>query len=359
MKQNAEDDTTHGILDNLNTAVLTLEGNLRLGYINPAGEMLFSTSARHAQAMTLPELLPEEPAFAASLRKALASGHPYTELELRLTLLGGRTITVDCTVTPLTEPGREPLLLVELLQIDRHLRVTREEHLITQQHAVRSLVRGLAHEVKNPLGGLRGAAQLLARELPDKELKEYTDIIIQEADRLQNLMDRMLGPNNLPRKRLINIHQVVERVHSLVQAEAASAIVLARDYDPSIPLLSADADMLIQALLNIVRNAVQALGESGTVTLRTRTRRQFTLGQKRHKLIVCIDVIDNGPGIAPEMIEQVFYPMVTGRAEGTGLGLSIAQSLVNQHGGLIECQSQPGCTVFSLLIPLENGILHG
>lgn len=341
------------ILENLTTAVLLLKPDLRISYINPAAETVFAISARQARDMGLADLVLGASEFENGLRRALASGHPYTEREAQLTLPGGRTITVDCTVTPLIERGRETALLVELLQVDRHLRITREEHLIAQQQATRALIRGLAHEIKNPLGGLRGAAQLLERELPDPSLKEYTRIIIEEADRLQNLMNRMLGPNTLPQRRSISIHQVLEHVRSLVQAEAPRDVRLMRDYDPSIPPMLADPDMLIQAVLNIVRNAVQALGNEGEIILRTRAQRQITIGQKRHKLVVRIDIIDNGPGIPPDMMENIFYPMITGRPDGTGLGLSIAQSLVSQHGGLIECASRPGRTMFTLLLPLE------
>jgi two-component system nitrogen regulation sensor histidine kinase GlnL len=262
-------------------------------------------------------------------------------------------MTVDCTVTPISEPQHKELL-VELLHVDRHLRIIREENLLAQHQATRALARGLAHEIKNPLGGLRGAAQLLERELNNEALKEYTGIIIGEADRLQNLVNRMLGPNTLPQKRLINIHQVLEHVRSLVSAEAPPGVHIVRDYDPSIPELNADPDQLIQAVLNIVRNAVQAVGDHGEITLRTRTLRQYTIGQRRHKLVIRIDVIDNGPGIPPDMMESIFYPMVTGRPEGTGLGLPIAQFLISQHGGLIECASRPGFTTFTLLLPLES-----
>lgn len=342
------------VLENLTTSTLLFDHELRLAYINPAGEMLLAVSARQAHGQTLAELMPAATAFAADVQRALASGHPYTERELRLDWVDGRVITVDCTITPLLETRQPSALLIELLRVDRHLRIAREEHLLAQHQAARALVRGLAHEIKNPLGGLRGAAQLLERELPNEELKEYTRIIIQEADRLQNLMNRMLGPNALPHKRAINIHEVLEHVRGLVQAEAGSKISIARDYDPSIPLLHADPDMLIQAVLNIVRNAQQALGSQGTILLRTRAQRQITIGHRRFKLVVRIEISDDGPGIAPDMIENIFYPMVTGRANGTGLGLSIAQSLVNQHSGLIECTSQPGHTVFTLLLPLDS-----
>lgn len=225
--------------------------------------------------------------------------------------------------------------------------------LLQQQSATRALLRGLAHEVKNPLGGLRGAAQLLENELDDEELKEYTRIIIGEADRLQNLVDRMLGPNSLPRIREINIHEVLEHVRSLVGVEAPPDVHLVTDYDPSIPPVAGDRDQLIQVVLNLVRNAVHAVGDTGTITLRTRVQRQYTIGQTRHKLVASIDVIDDGPGIPEEIREKVFFPMVSGKAEGTGLGLSIAQSLINQHGGLIEYESRPGRTQFTILLPVE------
>jgi two-component system nitrogen regulation sensor histidine kinase GlnL len=346
-------DPAQRVLENLTTTVLLLDRDLRLSYLNPAGEMLFAVSARHSCGMPLEQLLVNAEQVIAGMRLSLDSGHPYTERELELRLLGDRTIHVDCTVTPLMEPGHDQELLVELLQVDRQLRIVREEHLIAQHNATRALVRGLAHEIKNPLGGLRGAAQLLERELSHDALKEYTRIIIGEADRLQNLMNRMLGPNTLPHKQEVNIHEVLEHVRSLVRAEASGRVKLIADYDPSIPPLTADKDQLIQAVLNIVRNAVQAFGEDGSITLRTRALRQYTIGQKRHKLVVRVDIIDNGPGIPSDMLENIFYPMITGRKDGTGLGLAIAQNLVNQQGGLIECASRPGRTVFSLLLPLE------
>jgi two-component system nitrogen regulation sensor histidine kinase GlnL len=253
-----------------------------------------------------------------------------------------------------SDPSSGLGLLVELTPLDRQLRISREENLLAQQSVSRALTRNLAHEIKNPLGGLRGAAQLLERELADPALKEYTSIIIGEADRLQNLVDRMLGPNSIPRKREINVHQVVERVRQLVAAEVPSRVRLIRDYDPSIPPLVGDPDQLIQAVLNIVRNAMQAVGKEGDITLRTRTLRQFTIGHVRHKLVIKIDIVDTGPGIPAEIMEQIFYPMVSGRPGGTGLGLSIAQTIISQHGGLIECTSEPGNTCFSLLLPPQT-----
>ncbi|MCC6207459.1 MAG: nitrogen regulation protein NR(II) [Gammaproteobacteria bacterium] len=345
--------TDQRILENLNTAVLLFNNALELKYINPAGEILFEASARQIAGQPATRLFPESPEFIEALGRSLHSGHPYTERGASLRLPDLRMVSVDVTVTPLQEPNEHELLL-ELLQVDRHMRIAREENLIAQYNNTRMLMRGMAHEINNPLGGLRGAAQLLERELSDDTLKEYTRVIIGEADRLQSLLSRMLGPNAIPLKRMVNIHEVTERVRALIQAEAGEGISILRDYDPSIPELFADADQLIQAVLNITRNALQAINGNGSIMLQTRTQRQFTLGPRTHKLAVQINIIDSGPGIPPDMIEKIFYPMISGRAGGTGLGLPIAQSIVNQHGGLIECTSQPGNTVFSIILPLEE-----
>jgi len=340
------------VLDNLTTAVMVLDLELVIRYINPACEMLLAMSARKAHGKSLRHLIMGPDDLFPRLEACLRDGHPFTERELHLTLFGQREYIVDCTVTALIEPAQPRGLLLELVRIDRQLRINREETLIAQHNAARAIIRGLAHEVKNPLGGLRGAAQLLERELPDEQLTEYTRIIIEEADRLQNLLDRMLGPNTLPKRVDTNIHHVLERVRQLAAVEAPPGVQLVRDYDPSIPNLEADADQLIQAVLNLVRNALQAVGEHGSITLRTRAQRQITIGHERHRLVLVVEIVDNGPGIPPEIQERIFYPMVTGRADGTGLGLSIAQSLINRHGGLIECSSQPGETVFRILLPL-------
>ena len=341
-------------IDNLNTAVLLFDSDLRLRYLNPAAEMLLAISERHALGSGIDELLPGNGAVLQAFRQSLDSGHPFAEREMQLVLGGAQPSTVCCMVTPVLEPHHERELLVEMLSVERHLRILREGALMSQSAATRTLVRGLAHEIKNPLGGLRGAAQLLERELADESLTEYTRIIIGEADRLQNLVDRMLGPNTLPQKRPTNIHEALERVRRLVVAEVSPGIRVHRDYDPSIPLVTADPEQLIQALLNLVRNAAQALEGSGDVILRTRTQRQLTIGSTRHKLVLRVDIVDSGPGIPEDMIPYIFLPMVTNRSEGVGLGLPIAQSLINQNGGLIECNSRPGETVFTVLLPLES-----
>ncbi|HSW13541.1 MAG TPA: nitrogen regulation protein NR(II) [Solimonas sp.] len=341
------------VLDGLTTAVITLDDQLCVTALNSASENLFGIPRKHAIGAPLSEAVPHLAPHELRLRKALEQATGFIEREMRLQRVGEAPVTVDCTVTPFIL-GRKPGLLMEVLSLDRLLRISRDELLLTQHQASREMIRGLAHEIKNPLGGIRGAAQLLEREFPDSEHREYTRVIIREVDRLQNLVNRLLGPNRIPNKDWLNIHEVLEHVRQLVQAEAPAEVSFLRDYDPSIPELSADREQLIQAVLNIVRNAMQSIGRKGNVTLRSRTRRQLTIGGSRHRLVMQVDIEDDGPGIAPAMLEKIFYPMVTTRAEGTGLGLPIAQYLIHAHGGLIECRSRPGCTVFSMYLPLES-----
>ena len=341
------------VLDGMTTAVIALDDRLRVAALNSAAESLFGVSRKHAFGAAVAEAIPHLAPLQARLEQALEQASGFIERELELRRSGEGPITVDCTVTPFLI-GRKTALALEVLALDRHLRISRDELLLSQHQASRELIRGLAHEIKNPLGGIRGAAQLLEREFPDSEHREYTRVIIKEADRLQNLVNRMLGPNRAPLKSMLNIHEVLEHVRQLVQAESPPGVSLLRDYDPSIPEVTADREQLIQAVLNLVRNAMQAIGEKGAVVLRSRTRRQFTLAGTRHRLVVQVDVEDDGPGIAPAMLEKIFYPMVSTRAEGTGLGLPIAQYLIHSHGGLIECRSKPGCTVFTTYLPLEQ-----
>lgn len=340
------------LLEHLTTAVVTLDGALRVRWMNPAAEALLAVSHARVHGSRLDSLDGENGAVASVLAKARDEFHPFTQREAVLVLAAGEAITVDFTVTPLS--GDE--LLLEIEPRDRLLRISREEALIARQESIKVLSRGLAHEIKNPLGGIRGAAQLLERDLPDPQLAEYTRVIVEEADRLRDLVDRMLGPNRLIRHEPLNIHKVLERVRTLLEAEHPR-IEYQRDYDPSLPELNGDEAQLIQAALNVALNAVQAMEESANeaprLVLRTRSRRQFTLGAERHRLVCEVAIIDNGPGIPPALRETLFYPMVSGRAEGSGLGLSIAQSVLHQHHGLIECDSQPGRSEFRLLVPLE------
>ncbi|GGY38244.1 PAS domain-containing sensor histidine kinase [Bacterioplanes sanyensis] len=347
------------LLEHLNTGVLLLDADLTVTYMNPAAEALLEMSGKRGLGIHFWEMVVEDDKDRQALEDAVVTGHSFTKREATILLHNQQQVTMDYSVSPVSHPEtRLPTLLIELQGRDRLMRISREEQLIAKQETTRSLVRGLAHEIKNPLGGIRGAAQLLERELPSEGLREYTQIIIEEADRLRDLVDRLLGPRQIPKQEEVNIHEVLERVCQLIGVESHNRILFQRDYDPSIPELLADKDQMIQALLNICRNAMQAMLESHifqpTLSLRTRTVRQFTIGHKRHRLVVQIDIQDNGPGIPADIQEDLFYPMVSGRADGTGLGLSIAQSIINQCNGIIEFDSEPGSTIFSIYLPLEN-----
>ncbi|MEQ1546231.1 nitrogen regulation protein NR(II) [Methyloglobulus sp.] len=340
------------ILDHLNTATLLFNSDLSLVYVNTAAEILLADSARHLVGVGATELFKfSDPALLINLQQCLTMAEPLVDHELILDRMG-QSFTVNLCATPLLVDDRVNEILVELQRMDNHLRISKEEQLLSQQNTARLLVRGLAHEIKNPLGGLRGAAQLLNMELEDPDLKEYTQIIIAESDRLQGLMDKLLGPNKPPDFTVINVHEVLERVRQLVDAETSGSVKIICDYDPSIPDIRADRNLLIQAVLNIAKNAVQALDGKGQIILKSRIQRNQVIGRQHHKLAVKVDIIDNGSGIDPDLKERIFYPMITGRADGTGLGLSIAQSLINQHNGLIECHSEPGSTVFSIILPI-------
>jgi two-component system nitrogen regulation sensor histidine kinase GlnL len=287
------------------------------------------------------------------VRQALEEQQPFSDRQVTLEWPGRESLLVDCLVSLHRDSATDTGLLLEFLVIDRHVRIAREEALVTQQTHNRLLLRGLAHEIKNPLGGLRGAAQLLEREVDDGGLQEYTSIIIREADRLLYLLDSMLAPVSTLRSDPVNIHDPLEHVRKILLADAREQVTFKTDYDPSIPEQKTDRDRLTQVLLNIAINAVHAVGERGNIVFQTRVRNNFTLGGTRHSLVTCVRIIDDGPGIAPQMLEQIFYPFVSGRHGGSGLGLSIAQQIINQLGGLIECDSEPGKTIFTVLLPLE------
>ena len=328
--------------------------DMTVGYLNASAEAMLEVSGLRMQGAPITDLFNEDGDLATNLDDAYLNETSFTKRRSILKLPGGKQLTVDYAVTPMVEDG-EKRLIIELQPLDRLLRISREEGLLSSEASTRALIRGIAHEVKNPLGGLRGAAQLLAKELPQGHLHDYTNIIIEEADRLRNLVDSMLGPRQLMTSEFINIHEVLERVRHLAEAESPGDVQILRDYDPSIPDINADRELLIQASLNVVRNAMQALREgsvaNGVIRLKSRTLRQYTIGTVRHKLVCNIEIIDNGPGIDPSLMDSLFFPMVSGRAEGTGLGLSFAQSIISRHKGLIECTSEPGHTVFSLNIP--------
>ncbi len=344
------------ILDSLTTAVLMLNADHCLCHMNLAAQSLLETSNRHSHNAHMNELLRNSHELVQALSVVSKSGSTLITRMVELTLTNGNKILVDYSIAILNELG-ENYFLIEFHEINRSLSRTRKETLISNHETTVEMIRGLSHEIKNPLGGIRGAAQLLASELPDSQLQDYTNVIIEETDRLVNLVDRMTGAYKKPNIGQLNVHEVLERVRSLIEAETKGSIQLIRDYDPSLPEINGDLEQLIQAVLNIVRNAMQALtenklkGREPQITLRTRAINNTTIGTVTHRLIARIEIIDNGPGIAPDLIENIFYPLISGRAEGTGLGLSIAQNILKNHAGLIECESQPGKTRFILSIP--------
>ena len=343
------------ILDNISTAVVALDAELRVVSLNSSGQDLLETSEARCLGHPIRKLVAQPETLMEVLKQVRASRNPIARRGMPLTLLSGREIHADLMLTPVPNNEHSISLLLEMQPVDRLLKISREESLYNVQETTREMVRGLAHEIKNPLGGVRGAAQLLARELPDEGLAEYTNIIIREADRLRDLVDQLLGPNKHMEARKLNIHEVLEHVLNLVSAETDNQVSLVRDYDPSLPDIFGDRSQLIQALLNIVRNALQAAtsDQECVITLRSRPQRQFTIGTRRHRLVCRLDIEDNGPGIPQDMLHTIFMPMVTGRAEGTGLGLTIAQSIITRHGGMVECASEPGNTRFSIYLPMD------
>jgi len=347
-------DINLSLIENINTAVLVFDADLRLQSINAAGENLLSVSSNKSIGQTPAEMLPGSHRFSEILTRTLIEMRPYTDWDIELNLNNQKYINVGCTVTPLLQGDVCKQLIVELIDADSFTRVMREESVSAIHDAARKSFKGIAHEIKNPLGGLRGAAQLLERELENRELTEYTQIIIKEADRLRNLVDRMLAHDTKPQFADVNLHEILEYVIDLAQVEAETRLNIARDYDPSLPGMQADKEQLIQIFLNIIRNALQAIAANGRIWLRTRIKRRCTMRQQVHRLVAQIEIMDDGPGIPDDIKTEVFYPLITGRAEGTGLGLSIAQSLVQLHGGSIAYERINDRTIFRILLPLSQ-----
>ena len=344
------------ILELLATAILVVDARSNVLALNQAAADLLATSPGAARGRPLATLVADGTAIEQLLARSRASEERLAVRDFGLApaARGDTRYQVDVTLTPL--PGTLPGgVLLEIADTTGPSRMTRDAALLVQQGGSRVMARQLAHEIKNPLGGLRGAAQLLERELPSQELREYTRVIIGEADRLCALVDSLLGPARPVRRESVNVHEVLDRVYRLARAEAPAGIAIERDYDPSLPLLGLDRDLLVQAMLNLARNAVQALGSRGRLTLRSRALTNATIGTGRHRVVASLQFEDDGPGVPPELGETIFYPLVTARAGGTGLGLAVAQDIATRHGGIIEFDSRPGRTVFSLLLPLENG----
>ncbi|MBS1170754.1 MAG: sensor histidine kinase [Burkholderiaceae bacterium] len=346
-------------LDLLASAVILLDGAGCIRHVNPAAEHMLDSSLKGLSQHKLWSLFVNGEQLETVFNQAMAQEFSELRLDLTLERAGREPLQVDCLVSVLDNHATP--VLFELRENVQQLKLNREERLFDQSQANKELIRNLAHEIKNPLGGIRGAAQLLEMELPERhlrELREYTQVIIREAGRLQTLVDRLLAPHRRPHiVGDVNIHEVCERVRSLIVAEFPEGMAIRRDYDLSIPEFRGDKEQLIQAVLNIAHNAAEALTDrivagDAELTFKTRVSRQVTLAKVRYRLALDLHIIDNGPGIPPEISERIFYPLVSGRDGGSGLGLTLAQTFIQQHLGVIECESRPGHTDFRIRIPL-------
>lgn len=346
-------------LDLLASAVVLVDSGGHIVYVNAAAENLLESSLKALARQQLAALfaMPQELEHIV----AQAREHKFSDVrqELALERAGREALHVHIIASAMDRP--DGAVLIELREIVQQMKQDREERLLDQSQVNKELIRNLAHEIKNPLGGIRGAAQLLEMELPPlhlTQLREYTQVIIKEADRLQTLVDRLLAPHRRPHiVGDVNIHEVLERVRSLILAEFPLGLTIRRDYDASLPEFRGDKEQLIQAVLNIAHNAAHALAariEQGDaeIVFRTRVARQMTLAKVRYQLALDLHIIDNGPGIPPQIRDRIFYPLVSGRDGGSGLGLTLAQTFVQQHMGVIECESRPGLTDFRILLPL-------
>ena len=350
---NLPDNAGLRILDTLNSSILRVDGEGFIYYANAAAEALFESSATSLVGRRFDALLSQQEPSSILTRLKL-DVIAFTEHEATITLANGKSIIADYSIYPFELQPTDGEILVEIRPLERQAQFAQDELNQLQKQASQQLARGLAHEINNPLGGIRGAAQLLQRALDRPEWSEYTEVIINEVDRLQSLTSNMLGPENPLQCAPVNILEILEHIRKIILAADPDHINVHRDYDPSIPELTADRDMLIQAFLNIARNAVQAIDGNGDITFKTRVARQYTIGQITHPLVMQIDITDSGRGIPQQLGETIFLPMITDKAEGSGLGLPIAQEIISRHGGAIHLQSSDSGTTFSTLLPLET-----
>ena len=346
-------------LDLLASSVLVFDGQGCIRYANAAAEDLFKTSLKSLINQKLTDLFINGEELQNLFEQALQYQFSDKRQDFVLERVGFEPLQVHTTFTVLDNPITP--VLIEMRENVKQIKQDREDRMLDHSQANKELIRNLAHEIKNPLGGIRGAAQLLELELPErdaKELREYTQVIIKEADRLQTLVDRLLAPHRYPHiVSDVNIHEVCERVRSLIMAEFPRGLTIQRDYDLSIPDFRGDLEQLIQSVLNIAHNAAQALSErseqgDAELIFKTRILRQVTVAKVRYRLALDLHIIDNGPGIPSDIVDRIFFPLVSGRDGGSGLGLTLAQTFVQQHLGVIECESRPGYTDFRVLIPL-------
>jgi len=346
-------------LDLLATMVAVVTPLGACTFVNSSFEDVLGLSRRHLTRVSAFDWFVESDTVRDIVSAVSRNAFSTSRLEAQLKRPGathGETLPVRVIVNRI---DGSPDVIFELVEIEQQARQEREERALEQAQATKELIRNLAHEIKNPLGGIRGAAQLLEMEIESRPLTEYTQVIIKEADRLQVLVDRLLAPHRKPHVvGPVNIHEVCERVRALVVAEFPRGLAFQRDYDTSIPEFDGDREQLIQAMLNIARNAAHALTEriengDARIVVRTRVVRQVTLGKQRYRLALDLHIEDNGPGIPEALREKVFFPLVSGREDGSGLGLTLAQNFIQQHHGIVEFESEPGRTVFRILLPLS------
>ncbi len=340
------------ILDQLSTAVVILDKELSVSLMNTAAQNLFNCSFSQATGKKLEQLAiyPEE--IKQNLKLSIENEQPFTAREIDLKIPDSQTELVDMTANLGNSPNT---LVLEIKPVGRFSNIAQEKTDFDRNQTNQILIRGMAHEIKNPLGGIRGAAQLMQKALPsDTDLVDHTEIIISEVDRLRNLVDRMLGPSKALRIEDVNITEVCEKTISLLNSEFDSRLCWERDYDPSLPEIHGDQDQLIQAILNIARNACEALinVDSPRIKFKSRFVGQFTIWDVRHRGVLRVEISDNGPGIMKRDLQRIFYPMVTTKPSGSGIGLAVAQSIISQHKGSLNVKSEFGATTFSINLPL-------
>ena len=348
-------------LDELSTAVLLLDNSLKIKYLNSSAQSILDTSLKASKNKELSELFFEESECFDSFLSSLKNKNDFAKVDALLFIKGGKKLLCDYHIKSFSDKSIGEGFIFEIINRDYSHEIRERLRSQTNQEVTSAFVKGLAHEIKNPLSGIRGAAQLLSQKLPQEHLNEYTDIIINQTDRLTSLVNNILGPNKKPSFELQNIHAPLENVLDLLQQDLSeSGIDLIKDYDPSIPEISIDIYLLEQSVLNLVKNAKESLEEgevfSPEIRIVTRVLRQEFLGQTQHKTVCSISVRDNGPGIPKDLKDSIFFPMISSKATGSGLGLSITQGIISQHNGIIKCKSEPGKTEFSILIPIKHQV---
>lgn len=347
-----------GILQGLTTAILVVDAQLTIVFSNNASGQLFGQNSKRLANLHFVKLFHHLSLPAEKIRQTLEQQQEFSDSEVHAVLADSRPVWLTLSCSVLNQNGRR-YALIEFKQIDQQKRIAQENQHEHQHLAARSLIRGLAHEIKNPLGGIRGAAQLLQKQLPDDDLRQFTGLIMEQSDRLRDLVDRLLGPNKTPKWQHSNIHRLIDNTLKLITMEHLDRVHIKRDYDPSIPEIVIDPQLIQQALLNIFNNAVHAMNshdQPPLLTVTTRIRHRQNIHGRQHKRALEIKIIDNGPGIDTDLIDTLFFPLVSTKRHGSGLGLSISQTLLHQHQGRIECDSWPGHTEFSLLIPFNNPV---